>query len=244
MSAKYIFRLDDISENMNWDNFFCLEKIFDKYRIKPVIGVIPKNEDEELLKYPKCEFDFWEKIRELQNKKGWSVALHGYNHKYLTNDAGILNINNRSEFAGVPYKIQNKKIATGKEIFKKNKITIDAFMAPAHSFDHNTLKALENNDIGIITDGYTLYPYYYRNILFVPQLFSTPRKMLFGVFTWCLHPNVMKSKGIKRVERFIEENKENIISFSDSKKYVTNSYLNKAVGDLNKIVLNKLRSNR
>lgn len=43
MSAKYIFRLDDICPNMNWDNFYRLEEIFDKYDVKPVVGVIPNN---------------------------------------------------------------------------------------------------------------------------------------------------------------------------------------------------------
>lgn len=240
MSAKYIFRLDDISENMDCNNFFLLKSIFDNYGVKPVIGVIPNNEDDELLSHPKCDFDFWKEIKSLQDK-GWSIALHGYNHKYLTNDSGILDINNRSEFAGVPYKVQNQKILEGKQIFKKNQIEIDAFMAPAHSFDENTLKALINNDIKVITDGYTIYPYYHKDILFVPQLLSTPRKMPFGIYTWCLHSNNMVKESIDKVERFIEENEKDIISFNNAKKYATRSNLNKIMGSLNKKMLKALR---
>lgn len=66
MGVKYIFRLDDIAENMNWTNFFLLKEIFSSYGVKPIIGVIPYNEDVELLNYPKCEFNFWEEIRNLQ----------------------------------------------------------------------------------------------------------------------------------------------------------------------------------
>src|SRR5699024_36528 len=139
------------------------------------------------------------------------------------------------------YDIQNRKILAGKQIFQEHKIKIDAFMAPAHSFDENTLKALENNAIKVITDGYTLYPYYYKNILFVPQLLSTPRKMPFGIYTWCLHPNGMGKESIKKMEEFIKENKDNIISFNEAKQFVTKSYLNKTIGSLNKGVLKLLR---
>ncbi|NLY44369.1 MAG: DUF2334 domain-containing protein, partial [Tissierella sp.] len=225
MVAKYIFRLDDIAENMNWDNYFLLKDIFNNYGVKPIIGVIPNNEDTELLKYPKCNFDFWEEIRNLQ-KDGWSIALHGYNHKYLTSDSGILDINDRSEFAGVTYSMQNKKILAGKQIFNQNGIRIDAFMAPAHSFDEITLKVLVDNDIKTITDGYTFYPYYYKNILFVPQLLSTPRKMPFGIYTWCLHSNTMSSESIGIVEKFIKENQRDVISFHEAEKYVRSGILN------------------
>ncbi|HHV26591.1 MAG TPA: DUF2334 domain-containing protein [Tissierellia bacterium] len=240
MGAKYIFRLDDIAENMNWDNYFSLKKIFDNYGVKPIIGVIPNNEDTELLDYPRCEFNFWKEIRELQ-EMGWSIALHGYNHKYLTNDSGILDINYRSEFAGVSYEIQNKKILAGKEILKKNGIIIDAFMAPAHSFDENTLNALIDNDIKTVTDGYTFYPYYFKGILFVPQLLSTPRKMPFGIYTWCLHPNIMNSRKINAIEEFIKQNQDNIISFTEAKKYVKNSKLNAIGGRINKRILKMIR---
>ena len=48
-----LIRLDDIAENMNWDLMERSEVLFDKYKIKPVLGVIPNNQDRELLSYPK-----------------------------------------------------------------------------------------------------------------------------------------------------------------------------------------------
>ena len=48
-----LIRLDDIAENMNWDLMKKSELLFDKYAIKPVLGVIPDNKDNELLSYPK-----------------------------------------------------------------------------------------------------------------------------------------------------------------------------------------------
>ena len=77
----YVFRLDDIAPNMRWDIMDKVKILFDKYNIKPIIGVIPKNEDKELKSYPVCTFDFWEKIKNLE-KDGWEIAMHGYEHLY------------------------------------------------------------------------------------------------------------------------------------------------------------------
>ena len=114
-------------------------------------------------------------------------------------------------------------------------------MAPAHSLDHATLQVLADNNIKTITDGFSLYPYYYKEILFVPQLLSTPRKMPFGVYTWCLHPNNMGEDSIQRLEEFINANKENIISFHDTRQYAKNSFFTKITGVIIKGLLTIFR---
>ena len=48
-----LIRFDDIAENMNWHLMDKCEKLFEKYNIKPVVGIIPYNKDAELLTYPK-----------------------------------------------------------------------------------------------------------------------------------------------------------------------------------------------
>ena len=78
-----LIRLDDIAENMNWDLMKRSELLFEKYQIKPVLGVIPNNKDNDLLSYPKKN-DFWEKVREWKNK-GWEISMHGSTHVYDTN---------------------------------------------------------------------------------------------------------------------------------------------------------------
>ena len=54
-----LIRLDDIAENMNWDLMEKSEILFDEYKIKPVLGVIPNNQDQDLLSYPKKN-NFWD----------------------------------------------------------------------------------------------------------------------------------------------------------------------------------------
>ena len=48
-----LIRIDDVAENMNWDLMKKSELLFDEYQIKPVLGVIPENKDNELLTHPK-----------------------------------------------------------------------------------------------------------------------------------------------------------------------------------------------
>lgn len=232
--GKYIFRLDDIAENMDEKSYLKLKEVFLKYNIKPIIGVIPDNKDKQLLSYSKVSFDFWKEIFERQNEDNWTIALHGHIHVYETESSGMLKINQRSEFAGLSYERQMEKIQKGLNVFQDKGITTNMFMAPSHSFDKKTLKVLRESEFKFITDGYALFPYKSRGITFIPQLFSVPRKMPYGIYTWCLHLNTMTDKDIKRVENFIEENHKNIISVKESLKYKKNglifSVLNKVIG--------------
>ena len=81
--SKYtglLIRMDDICENMNWEIMDKCEILFDKYNIKPLLGVIPLNKDPELLTYPKTTL-FWERVNNWKNK-GWEITMHGCNHLY------------------------------------------------------------------------------------------------------------------------------------------------------------------
>ena len=93
--TRLLIRMDDICENMNWTLMDKCELLFDKYKIKPLLGVIPANKDPELLTYPKEEL-FWDKVTNWKNK-GWEITMHGCNHLYTQksdkNDTSS-NINN------------------------------------------------------------------------------------------------------------------------------------------------------
>ncbi len=58
-NTALLIRMDDIAENMNWSLMKKCEELIDELNIKPLLGVIPKNEDLELLKYDKSEY-FWQ----------------------------------------------------------------------------------------------------------------------------------------------------------------------------------------
>ena len=72
ISSKYtglLIRMDDISEHMNWELMDKCETLFDKYQIKPLLGVIPINQDPELLKYSRND-KFWERVTEIEFQLG------------------------------------------------------------------------------------------------------------------------------------------------------------------------------
>ena len=68
-----LIRLDDIAENMNWPLMERCEVLFDKYNIKPLLGVISNNKDPKLLSYPRNE-SFWSQVRAWKDKK-WEISM-------------------------------------------------------------------------------------------------------------------------------------------------------------------------
>ena len=56
-----LIRMDDITECMNWEQMDKCENLFDKYKIKPLLGIIPINKDPELLKFAKNN-NFWNRV--------------------------------------------------------------------------------------------------------------------------------------------------------------------------------------
>lgn len=139
-SARYIIRFDDICPTMNWTIWNQIEEILDKYKIRPIIAVVPNNQDQNL-KCSEPNPKFWKLIRKYQ-EKGYMVALHGYNHVYTNHNSGMLGISANSEFATVSLEGQREKFNLARSIFQEQHIRIDAFVAPSHSFDRKTLKIL------------------------------------------------------------------------------------------------------
>ena len=161
----------------------------------PIVAVIPNNEDRKQMK-EEVDSQFWNKVRSWQ-KKGWHIALHGYDHVYISKSSGLVPFNNKSEFAGLSYEEQVIKIKEGWKIFKQENIDCKIWVAPSHTFDKNTLKALkEHTTIEIISDGVALFPFYRFGFKWIPQQVWRFRKMPFGLWSGCFHPNEMNDKEI------------------------------------------------
>ncbi len=208
--GKYILRLDDACSTMDIKKWQDMEDLCDKYCIKPIIAVIPNNKDGKQVK-DKEDLFFWDKVRRWQ-KKDFKIALHGYDHVYISNGSGLVPFNIQSEFAGLSYKIQEKKVKEGWKIFKENKIDSKIWVAPSHTFDKNTLRAIKNNTtINIISDGVALFPFKKYDFNWIPQQVWRFRKMPFGIWTGCFHPNEMSDKDYQRLKQFIESNHKNFI---------------------------------
>lgn len=212
---KYLVRLDDACPTMDRNKWKKMEAILNKYNIKPMVGIIPNNSD-SALEIEAADHLFWTKALDWQ-KKNWTIALHGYDHVYLTNEGGVNLVHKRSEFAGVSLEIQEQKIEKGIRILKENKIEAKYFFAPSHTFDENTITALRNkSDIRRISDTISAYPYKKDDFVFYPQQLGYFREIkLPGYWTFCFHPNSMGNDDFNTVDLFIEKNKRKFISFDD-----------------------------
>ena len=206
------FRLDDITPDMKWDNFYQIKEIFDKYQIKPLIGVVPDNRD-GLLHFEEYKVDFWQTIAGIQNE-GWAVAQHGYRHVYVTEDTGLLKINPFSEFAGVSPEEQLVKIQNGQKILQDHGITTNIFMPPGHTYDKNTLCVLRQCGFAYVTDGYGRTPYIRDGLKFYPSRTGN-YNILPGCNTICLHTNMMQENDFIELDQFIKTHKDSLVSYNE-----------------------------
>jgi len=227
-----LIRLDDVAENMNWDLMEKLELIFEKYKIKPVLGVIPNNKDDELLSYPKKN-DFWKQVRIWKNK-GWEITMHGSTHVYdkICKKNDYFGHGGGSEFCGHTLETQISRIKSGLQKFKDEKIKIRSFFAPNHTYDKNTFTALKNFGITEIIDGYGLMPYTENNIKFIPQLFYKVFLLPFGIQATQIHLNYWQQKDFDIFEKFIIKNANRIITYDQALKKINNNIFYKLIKNL------------
>jgi len=215
MAFHVLFRLDDICPQMNYGKFKRFQDIFDRYDIKPVIGVVPDNKDNNL---NRCERipDFWGMMRQLK-KRGWTIAMHGHTHVYTTKEYGLFNRGGKSEFAGLPYEEQLAKIERGAAILKEQGLETDLFMAPSNTVDENTMKALRLSGFHYLTIGSADAPYEWHGLTIIPCRDAKPRRFQnWGLSTVCFHPNTAPDRIFLLTEQFLKQHREAVISFPEA----------------------------
>lgn len=237
-NTGFIIRLDDIAENMNWDMMQQAENLFDKFKVKPVLGVIPNNKDPELLSYPKSKVNFWDQVRKWNNK-GWEIGMHGTNHVYdqYCKKIDYLGHGGDTEFCGQTYDHQLEKIKLGTKKFREEKILVRTFFAPNHTFDANTLLALKECKINHVLDGYGLMPYQEDEINFVPQLFYKIIPLPFGIQSFQIHLNYFNQKDFENLKSFVEKNSKKIITYEQAILKTNNSFFYKTIRILTRKIL-------
>lgn len=234
---KIAVRLDDITPDMDWERFLQFKALLDRYQVKPLIGIVPDNQDANLKKktgssssenaktqgqqnrpMEKAQIpaDFWSYVKELETD-GWTLAMHGVHHVYSTDKGGIFPLNNFSEFAGVPLDKQKEMLSKGKQILKEKGINTEIFMAPAHSYDRNTLKALKKIGFTALTDGFGSHPYFWNGLKFYPISFnlSSTFKKKTGYSTMVVHTDTITSNDLKRYESYFQNQNIQWISFKE-----------------------------
>jgi predicted deacetylase len=212
MPSQLLLRFDDLCPTMNWPVWRQVEQVLTDENVKPMLAVIPDNHDPEFnCSAPRT--DFWEQVRAWQ-ARGWTIGVHGYQHVYQTRSSGVLGIHSGSEFAGLPLAEQAGKIERALEIFRREGIEPKVWVAPGHSFDNLTLRALSDAGLRCISDGFAALPYEDDAGLFwIPQQMWRFRRMPFGVWTVCLHPNGWSAAAVSRFSGNISKYRARIVSF-------------------------------
>ncbi len=224
---KILIRFDDICPTMDFEQFEIAMRLMDKYDIKPLLGVIPKSKDPDLL-ISKERIDFWDFIQSLQ-EKGYTIAMHGVNHVFDSLHHGFLNKRMASEFAGHTLENQISKIKEGKEILNSHGISTDIFFAPAHSYDINTIKALSANGFKYISDGKSSLPYEFEGVISLPCRSSgcpVIRNNSFYTAVFHAHEWAWENKKYCYDEfvNLIEKHHDKIVSFDEYKNQRIGNY--------------------
>jgi len=201
--TSYIIRLDDLSR---FSDLAVWKDIVDCCRsngIKCLIGVIPSCDDKKLKKkYVSSDVEFWAFVKSCSDM---DIAIHGFKHEL---------------FGGNTYNTQYRLMAESMKVFASKMIIPDCFIAPKHIYDENTIHAMRDLGISFLSDGVGVYPWRRMDydIIQVPQMFWKPRSIPFvpfGVITFCQHPDTMTGGDITNLKKFIENNKNAILSIYD-----------------------------
>jgi len=200
--TNYIIRFDDLSQYSDLRKWEAVLSQCEFYGVKPLVGVIPAVKDKRLFNgVSNSKGRFWEFIK--NNRYRMIIAIHGLHHENLS----------LHDYSG-----QFKILANSMKEFMKRNIVPDTLIPPNHMFNDDTVDVMKALGIGHLSDGVGLFPWKHidSNVIQVPQIFWNVRTMPFGVYTFCFHPETMKSDDISRVGDFLRDNSESFISIYDA----------------------------
>ena len=199
---------------MNWRVWAEIEAILVERQLKPMLAVVPDNRD-PVLQVDAPAVDFWDRVRTWRDR-GWVIALHGFQHCYVSSNAGMVATRKKSEFAGLAAEVQREKLRRGIEIFQRERIKSKVWIAPGNSFDATTVALLPDFGIRIISAGCFRYPYVGpRGMTWVPQQLYYFRAAPAGVWTVCHHHNRWSAAQMSKFREDLDEYAANIAGLDD-----------------------------
>ncbi len=210
-----VVRLEDICPTMDMQKFELFMNFFEETGIKPLLCVVPDNKDPKLVKGT-FNRDFWSMLRHLKDDD-WGIAMHGTHHLATGKSQGLISGDVPTEYAGLSYDSQLKKLREGKHILSQNGLDTEVFAAPNHSFDLETIRACKKLGLNYISDGMSKQPYKIEGVKFIP---ASPawKKHKSGILTMCIHTNNENLDGRETIFEFLRTNLYNVISFEEAKE--------------------------
>jgi predicted deacetylase len=201
--AQYLLRFDDLCPTVfrpRWQRFLPL---IEEFELRPILAVVPDNQDRELILSPP-DPEFWARMRAME-KAGAAIALHGYHHLCQSLGRSLLPLHRHSEFAGVEEETQGEWISEGLGILRGQGLNPRIFVAPRHGFDQATLRALGQEGIPLLSDGFARLPFTRGGLTWIPQQLWGPVAKNKGLWTICVHSNSATDAQVAQLHAFVRE---------------------------------------
>jgi len=201
--AQYLLRFDDLCPTIEYDRWQSCLSLIEEFGLKPILAVIPDNQDKELNLSPP-DPEFWPWLRAME-AAGATIALHGYRHLCASQGESLLPLHHHTEFAGVPEVTQRRWIREGRGILRDQGLNPTIFVAPRHGFDCATLRALRMEGFPLLSDGFARVPFNRGGITWIPQQLWGPVEKSSGLWTICIHSNLIHVAQVDELRAFIRE---------------------------------------
>jgi predicted deacetylase len=209
--VQYLLRVDDLCPTVHERRWQRLAAIIEEFEIRPILAVVPDNQDAELRSSPPNPA-FWAQMRAMQ-AAGAAIAIHGYRHDCTQRGKSILPFHSRTEFAGRPVEEQREMLRSGLEMLRVEGLNPRLWVAPRHGFDWNTLAALREEGIGYLSDGIAHRPFLRGGVVWIPQQIWTPVERRSGLWTICLHPATTTQSVAQELRAFLSRHAARFTSF-------------------------------
>jgi predicted deacetylase len=211
--AQYLLRIDDLSPTVNRERWSRIRDLVREFRIRPILGVIPDNQD-DYLQASAPDPCFWEEIRMMEGE-GATIALHGYHHRCTMHASSLVPLHRKSEFAGQPFREQCRRIHAGLALLREEGLSPRLFIAPNHSFDRITLRSLRAEGLPYLCDGFARVPFVRDGVTWIPQQIWSPESHRKGLWTICVHPDSTGARRTADLKRFIGKHAGQFTSFGE-----------------------------
>jgi predicted deacetylase len=199
--AQYLLRIDDLCPTVSAERWAQFRALIEEFGLKPILAVVPDNQDPEL-KVSVPDPAFWERMSDLETG-GAAIGLHGYRHVCVERGCSLIDLHRTSEFAGVPAEAQRTWIAEGLGILRGHGLNPKIWVAPRHGFDAETLRALLEEGISLVSDGFARRPFRRDGMTWIPQQLWAPVEKSSGLWTICVHPNTASDAEIAALRGFL-----------------------------------------